>query len=189
MDDAGSLEQRPGFDAVHLTLEQQPLAAWGLVLFLGAVAGQVVAVGLEWLGMILLLLVLAFVPFTFMSRRAPVSLEVSPGGVAVRGWLGRLPLPRQARMPVRGLEVRWHFRLGVGDVRLWGLELLAPGRRVLVPLLRCTEQERAAIEAAIEGMALLSEAWHGGGEGEVPEALRALRAQEPEHGAVRAPHA
>ncbi|TNE86032.1 MAG: hypothetical protein EP330_24160 [Deltaproteobacteria bacterium] len=163
------------FDGVTFELTQKPLGAWvvpafGLAL-ISAVCGP--AGFVVFMGVILMM-------FTMSWYRPKVRLEVGTTRLRAAGWLGVLPVPSGAEMPVLGTHATYKAGAIVNDVQVWVLTLHGPDHAVVIPALQCTEAELAAVVDGIAGMQELARLEAGNWTGEVPGELEALRGRESE---------
>ena len=158
------LTERADVDAVVLDLVQLPVAAWVLPLFAALVAGFVAA---SYVPALLPVWAVGFLAVIGAmgwgtSRPPRLRVQISPEGVALRGWLGVLPRPARTAVPLRGAAVSWRDSALVNGVQLRVLHVEHRGRVVAVaPGLRCTEEELVALRDRIEGMQALEAALRG----------------------------
>ena len=170
------LSESTDLDAVVLELAQIPVAAWVPVLLVGMfgtmVLGAMLAppvAGLAFLGCLVVLLSMPWI-------KPKLRMEITPTEIRLSGWMGQLPVPRKAVLPVLGTTLTWTPGALVNGVQVWVLSLSHGEETLVAPSLRCTQAELDAVRDRLEGMRMLASALHGEGEEEVPEELAALRA-------------
>ncbi|MEQ1506170.1 MAG: hypothetical protein ABMB14_28315 [Myxococcota bacterium] len=164
------MDERVEIDALTLTVEHHPFTVGvGLapvVAYLGYASGQLGPTALGLAAAVGLAL-------AAVAIRRPATVRISAAGIEVRGWLGRLPWLRTARLGLVGADARVEPSAILGEYGFWTLRLSDARRRVRIVALFGPEEAQAII-AHVQEAVVNAHDRRGAGLDEVPEALRAL---------------